>query len=107
MVLLAIDLVSLGVTVGGVHGPARFIFGVTLGLFIPGWSVVGLLKLDSAALEFALTVGASMAILVVASQILIGMHAWHLFALEVVTCLVCLPSLVVQSRGLWQSTDSK
>jgi hypothetical protein len=102
-VLLLVDLAALGVTVGGVHGSVRFILGVTLGLVVPGWSVVGWLKLDNAALEFALTVGTSLALLTLTAQILVTVHVWHLFGIQVATCLICLPSLAGQCRGLWQS----
>jgi hypothetical protein len=107
MLLVVIDLITLGLTLAGVHGPVRFVLGVTLGLLVPGWSVVGLLKLNNAPLEFSLTVGSSLAMLMVAAQILITVHAWHLGGLEAVTCLVCLPSLLWQARSLRQSTHSK
>ena len=105
--LVVIDLITLCITLVNLHGPVRFVFGVATGLFVPGWSVVGLLKLKNAALEFSLTVGTSLSLLIVAAQILIMIHTWNLPALEVVTCLLCLPSLVRQSRVLRRWTSSR
>ena len=105
--LVAVDLLTLVVTLSGLHGPVRFLLGVTLGLFVPGWSVVGLLKLRNAALELALSVGGSLATLTAAAQILMTVHAWHLSGLEVAMCLVCLPSLVWQSRNISLMARSK
>jgi hypothetical protein len=97
--LLLADLVLLSMTVGSVHGPVRFVLGLILGCFIPGWSLVGLLKIGNAWLEFSLTVAVSLALLMVIAQILITTNNWHLLVLEEVTCAVCLPSLIWQSLG--------
>jgi hypothetical protein len=97
MTLLVADLVVLGMTIGDFHGPVRLVLGLVLGAVIPGWSVVGLLRLRNAALEAALTVAVSFALLMVAAQILLTVHAWHLDVLEEATSAVCLPSLIWQS----------
>lgn len=107
MALVLVDLIALVATVADNHGPVRFVFGVILGLVVPGWSIVGLLKLGNAALEFSLSVGVSLALMMVAAQILITLNAWHLSGLEIVTSLVCLPSLLLQSRDFWQSNHSR
>jgi uncharacterized membrane protein len=106
-VLVLVDLTALGATVADNHGPVRFIFGIILGLVVPGWSIVGLLKLGNAALEFSLSVGVSLALMMVTAQILITLNAWHLSGLEIATCLACLPSLLLQSRGFLQSNHSR
>lgn len=85
-------------TLAQVHGPARFAFGITVGLLTPGWSIIGFLSLDNAPLEFSLSVGTSLAVLMVAAQILITINEWHLGGLEVVTCLVCAVPLYVLTR---------
>lgn len=103
MVLLILDVVTLGVTLADIHGSPRFVLGVAFGLFVPGWSVVGWLHLRNAALEFSLTVATSLALLTVIAQVLVTVHAWHLFALQVATCAVCLPLLAWQARRLRQS----
>jgi uncharacterized membrane protein YfcA len=106
-VLLAlIDVTTIGLTLGNNHGPVRFVLGLAMGLFIPGWSVVGLLKLKNAPLEFSLSAGTSLALLTIAAQFLMTIHAWHLGGLEVATGLVCLPSLLFQSRSLLPSKRS-
>jgi uncharacterized membrane protein len=99
LLLLAVDLTVLDMTVGSVHGPVRLVLGLVLGCFVPGWSIVGLLKIGNGWLEIGLTVAVSLALLMVVAQILITMNAWHLVLLEEVTCEVCLPSLIWQSRG--------
>jgi hypothetical protein len=97
MALALADVLILGLTIGDVHGPLRFILGLVVGLVIPGWSIVGLIGLRSAALEIGLSLATSLSLVMVAAQIMITLHSWHPVALEEVTCLVCLPSL------LWQT----
>jgi hypothetical protein len=99
LILVVVDLVLLGLTVGGAHGPVRFILGLVLGFIIPGWSLVGLLKIGNAWLEIALTAAVSLALLMVVAQILITANNWHLVVLEEVTCAICLPSLIWQALG--------
>jgi hypothetical protein len=97
LALLLVDLLALGMTLGDLHGPIRFVSGLILGAVIPGWSVVGLLRLSHAALEIALSVTVSFTLLMIAAQIILTVHAWHLLVLEEVTCMACLPSLFWQS----------
>jgi hypothetical protein len=89
-VLVIVDLANLVMTVTGTHGPVRFTLGLTLGLFIPGWSIVGFLNLRNAALEFALSMGSSLAILLIAAQTMTLINFWHLGAFEDFVCCVCL-----------------
>jgi hypothetical protein len=86
---------------GNVHGSVRFVFGLVLGIAIPGWSIVGLLRLRYAALEIGLTMATSFALIMVSAQILITAHLWHLVAFEEFICMLCLPSLLWQSRRQW------
>jgi uncharacterized membrane protein len=99
LTLVMVDLVLLGMTVCGVHGPGRLVLGLILGFLIPGWALVGLLKLGNAWLEVSLTLAVSLALLMVVAQILITANTWHLVAFEDVVCVACLPSLVWQSQG--------
>jgi hypothetical protein len=92
------DCLVFLLTIGDVHGPIRFVFGLVLGLFIPGWSVVGLLKLRNAALELGLAIAVSLALLMVAAQLMITLGLWHPVSLEELTSLACLPSLIFQSN---------
>jgi hypothetical protein len=96
--LLLVDVAIFFMTVADVHGGLRFVLGLILGVVIPGWSVVGLLKLNNAALETALTLASSLTLVMVAAQIFITLNFWHPIVLEEVTCLLCAPALVAQSR---------
>jgi hypothetical protein len=98
LVLLVVDLCALVLSVGNVHGPVRFVAGLILGLAVPGWSIVGFLRLASPGMEVALSVATSLALLLVAAQVLISVHEWHLVAFEDVVCLVCGAALYVQVR---------
>lgn len=95
--LVAVDVVTLALTLVDIHGPIRFVAGLILGLVIPGWSVVGRIRLNNAALEVSLTMATSLALVMVAAQTLITIRFWHPDVLEIVTCLVCLPSLLRQA----------
>jgi hypothetical protein len=97
-VLLLVDLAVFFMTIVDGHGVLRYVLGLVLGVVIPGWSVVGLLKLNNAALEIALTIAVSLAMVMVAAQILVTLKLWHPLVLEEFTCLLCAPALVVQSQ---------
>jgi hypothetical protein len=97
-VLLFVDIVIFFLTIADVHGGLRFLFGLILGVVIPGWSLVGLLKLNNAALEIALTLASSLSLVMVAAQVFITLNLWHPIVLEEITCLLCAPALAVQSR---------
>ena len=97
--LIVIDIVVLIMAVAGVHGPVRLLLGLIFGVIVPGWSIVGLLRLDNAALEFGLTVAVSLSLLMIAAQVMMAVDLWHLVAFEEVTCAGCLPFLWIQSRG--------
>lgn len=99
-ILLVVDLLTLAITVAGVHGELRYVLGLVLGLAIPGWSIIGVLRLGNTALEIALTLAASLTLLMLAAQILITVKFWHPILLEEFTCVVCFPSLLWQSRRL-------
>lgn len=96
--LFIADFLVFLMTVGHFHGPLRVFLGLTLCIVIPGWSVVGLLKLENAALELALSLALSLALLMITSEILMSLHAWDLVVLQEITSFVCLPSLAWQSQ---------
>jgi uncharacterized membrane protein len=91
--------VILGLTIGDAHGLLRLILGFVLSAAIPGWSVVGPLKLRNVAVELSLTIAVSLCLIMIAAQIMVTAHSWHPIALEEITCVACIPSL------LWQSSD--
>jgi uncharacterized membrane protein len=98
LILMMADIAALAVTIANLHDVARFVLGLALSGVIPGWSVVGLLRLRNFALELALTVAVSFASLMTFAQILMTVHAWHPEALEIIVSAVCLPLLYWQSR---------
>jgi hypothetical protein len=79
-------------------GPVRYLFGLALGVAIPGWAIVGRLNLRYAALELGLSIATSLALLIVCAQVLITIHFWHLTAFDIVLSVAVLPSLLYQSR---------
>jgi uncharacterized membrane protein len=93
--LLGIVTASLLVmTVVGVHGPVRFTFGMLLGFVIPGWCLVGWLRLNDPFLEASLAIGLSLAIIMILAELMLSIHWWHLAVLEDILCGVCLVVLV-------------
>lgn len=98
LALLVLDLATLVVTVAHLHDPVRFALGLAFGLLVPGWCVVGWIGLRNAALEFSLTMVASFTILTLAAQVLITVHQWHLFALQVVLTATCPVPLALLAR---------
>jgi len=100
-VFVFIALANIVLALLDVTGSIRFVLGLVLGLAIPGWSIVGLVQFRDTALEIALSLAASFAIVMVGAQLLITLHFWHLEAFEVFLCLVCLPSLMHQADWHW------
>jgi hypothetical protein len=101
--LVLIDITTLVLTAVGFHGPLRLVLGLVLGVVIPGWCIVAPLRLDNAALELGLIMTVSLSLLMMVAQILMTLGLWHLVALEEITCVVCLPFLLIQSKlvTLW------
>lgn len=102
--LLIVDLVVLTLTVADIHGPVRYVLGLVFGLIVPGWSVVGLLTLTDLGLEIGLTLSVSLALLMLAAQIMVTIHAWHPVALEEIVSGACFPSLLWQSQLVRRTT---
>jgi uncharacterized membrane protein len=84
--------------VANVHGPLRFVVGLLFGVLVPGWAVVGHVRLDDTALEVTLSVATSLALFVVLAQAMTALGAWHPLALEVIVGVASAPSLVWLSR---------
>jgi hypothetical protein len=97
-VFVYITLANIVLALMNLTGDIRFALGLVLGLTIPGWSIVGLIHLRDTALEIALSMAASLAIVMMGAQLLITIHFWHLEAFEVFLCVICLPSLVYQAK---------
>jgi len=97
VLLVCVDLLVATMVAGHVHGPARVLGGLAFCIVVPGWSIVGLLRLNRAPLELGLSVAASLAALTVVGQLAVSFGGWHLTFLQLLICGLCLPSL------LWQS----
>jgi hypothetical protein len=100
-VFVYVTVANIVLALFDVTGSVRFVLGLVLGLAIPGWSVVGLIHFRDTALEIALSMAASIAIVMASAQLMITLDLWHLEAYEVFLCLVCLPSLLYQSKWDW------
>jgi hypothetical protein len=100
-VFVYITLANILLALLDVSGSIRYVLGLLLGLAIPGWSIVGLIHFRDTALEIALSMAASLAIVMVGAQLLVTLHFWHLEAFEVFLCLACLPSLMHQAKWHW------
>ena len=100
IVVLLADILMLYASVANLHGQVRVVLGFALVGVIPGWSIVGLMRLENPALEIGLTVVVSLAVCMMGAQILLTLHAWHIVALQQALCLICIPPLVWQALAL-------
>lgn len=98
VVLIGVSIATVSLGLAQVHGPVRFAVGLTFGLLVPGWAVVGWLRLAQPALELAMTLAASLTILMLAAQVLITLNLWHLMGFGEIFGLVCAGSLTLQVR---------
>lgn len=94
-----LDLVVLACVLGHVVGHAREVLGLAACLVVPGYAIVGLLRLRDPVLELSLTLAVGLASLVLVAQLALTAHVWHLFAIVVAILLVSLPSLGFQALG--------
>lgn len=103
----AFDITLLVILAINLHGPVRLLFGLIFALLIPGWSIVGRFRLENPALEFALTVAASLAILTISAQILLTIHWWHLWAFDLIAAILCAGPLAWQGGIIAPIRESK
>lgn len=94
--LLIIDLVALSMALAGTHGAGRLVTGLAFVFLVPGWSIVGFLELSDKALEVGLTLALSLAFYIVAAQVLLSLHEWHLVAFQEAVGLMAIPPLMWQ-----------
>ena len=102
---VVITALNIFLAVIDVTGPVRYLFGLALGVAIPGWAIVGRFKLHDAALEVGLSIATSVALLIISAQVLITVHFWHLTVYDVVLSFAVLPSLLTQSH--WPLSTSR
>jgi hypothetical protein len=98
--LVGADVVMAVLALANVHGPVRAVYGLAFCIVVPGWSIVGLLRLDNPPLEAGLTMAASFASFVVLAQLATSLGGWHLTFLQFFVCALCLPSLLFQATDL-------
>jgi len=99
--LLFVDLFMASMVAVNLHGPVRVFGGLVFCLTVPGWSIVGPLRLNRAPLELALSMAAGLCALMVVAQLAVTLGFWHLTFFQLVVCVLCLPSL------LWQSLERR
>lgn len=92
--LVCFDLVVAAMVVANLDGPARVACGLAFCVVVPGWAIVGPLRLNRVPLELGLTVAASLCALMVVAQLAASVGGWHLKTLQLVVCGLCLPSLL-------------
>jgi uncharacterized membrane protein len=97
MLLVVADVAMAGLVLLAVRGDLRMVAGLAFCLVVPGWAIVGLLRLDNPPLEAGLTMAAGLSALVIVAQLAISLGAWHVEALQVLVCALCLPSLCYQA----------
>jgi uncharacterized membrane protein len=95
--LVCFDLAVAAMVAANLHGPARVFGGLAFCVVVPGWSIVGPLRLRDATLEAGLTIASSLCALMVVAQLASTLGGWHLTFLQLLVCGLCLPSLVWQS----------
>jgi uncharacterized membrane protein len=101
--LVDVDVAVLVMAFSNTLGPVRFFLGLILGVFVPGWSIIGYLKLKNAGLEISLSIATSLALVMVCAQIMITSHLWHLVAFEEILSIACLIPLLHQSTRAWMN----
>jgi uncharacterized membrane protein len=99
--LVFADLLMVVLIAANVRGPVRALAGLAFCVIVPGWAIVGLLRLNNAPLEIGLTMASGLCALLVLAQLAITLDLWHLLALQLFVCAACLPSL------LWQSLERR
>ena len=96
LALTTLDVLTLIAVLADVGGVPRELLGLLFVAFVPGASIVGLLRLRDAALELAVVFAFGLSSLILVAQLVITLHAWHLFALEVALLVAFLVPLGVQ-----------
>lgn len=93
---LVLDLVMLLAVLTNLRGDLRVVLGLLTASLVPGMALVGLLRLRDATLELALVLATSLSVLVLVAQLVITLHAWHLYGVEIVVCACSAALLSIQ-----------
>ena len=93
---LAVDAAALGLSGSGATGAPRLLAGLAFLLAVPGWAVVGFLRLGWPAAEVSLTVATSLALVLLGAQVMLWAHVWQPLALQAVVGSLAAACLVAQ-----------
>jgi uncharacterized membrane protein len=99
--LVFADLFVAAIVALNVRGDLRVVVGLAFCAVVPGWSIVGLLRLNNTPLEIGLSMAAGLCALLLLAQLAITLGVWDLTALQLLVCALCLPSL------LWQALERR
>jgi uncharacterized membrane protein len=103
-IVLAVDVVALLLAVMQAHGSLRFVVSLAFGLLVPGWSVVGFLRIKDVALLVSLTIAVSLAIELIVGEIMLG-RWWHLQLAEMGLAAACAFLLVTLLRAQRRTSE--
>src|ERR1700731_3043962 len=103
-IVLAVDVVALLLAVMQTHGSLRFVVSLAFGLSVPGWSVVGFLRIKDVALLVSLTIAVSLAIELIVGEIMLG-RWWHLQLAEMGLAAACAFLLVTLLRAQRRTSE--
>ena len=96
-------IVAPATALAGTHSPVRVAATLLLFCLAPGAALLPLLSRRSAALEFGLVIGLSLATCAVLAQSMLWLGAWSPVTATCVLGAACLVSLTVQLGAMrWQ-----
>ncbi len=107
LALVTLDVVAFALALAGTGGPVRFGVGVAFGLLVPGWALVGFVRLKSLPLELGLTLATSLAVVMVLAQLMMTFHLWDPEGLMVWLSAACvLPLTLLRRRDRRDAVDT-
>jgi uncharacterized membrane protein len=96
LIVLVIDGIALTLTQANIVGGVRLWFGLLFVLVVPGWALVGFLRLNWPAAEVSLTIALGLAVCLLIAQAMLWAHAWHPIREQMGIGIVALPMLGLQ-----------
>ena len=101
--LLVVDVAAIVLATFHIYGSFRFVISLAFGLAVPGWSIVGFLRIRETALLVALSIASSLCIEMVLGEALLAWW-WHLQVFELILGVICAFLLSLQLRALASSS---
>jgi len=96
LLVLLIDVSAVTASLAGTGGAMRMVLGLAFALSVPGWALVGLLRLSWPAAEVGLTTASSLALVMATAQVMLWAHAWNPILGQLLLGLAAAPVLVWQ-----------